>query len=734
MAEQTLRAIQFDHYYGLLRRMVPDLAGAAACDLQADPQWSREERGRAHLGAALQALKARLQDGRPTGAWDWHARLESGQGLHVKTLLSFVGEPVGFLLILLEHAQDHTAHQGEYWEVLDALVACIGTEYKLVTELDAMADELAERYEELNLVYDTDDQAVDIASGRESLKNLVRNCVEFLDVSMAALLLPEARLSFYETNTRSPLPEAHRLLPCLGGELFSWSKTHRRAVVINEAADPLRSQLCPRLPFKLVSCPVVYADDEPAGILVIVNHNLKADFTNSDRSILEVMAKKVSKIIEASYDRTTRLMNDRCFTHRLGEALDSARLQGLRHCMLHIDLDRLQVVNDVGGREAGDRLIKQVAALIREQVRDRDGVARLGGGTFGVLLEDCPVEQGRRVAEGIRRAVGGIELSLGGERYGVSTSIGMTPIDAETASPTDVLNTAEAACDTAKEKGRDAIHVFQVHDTVVMERQQEMYWIGRIQRAIREDRFELYAQVIQPLGQPEEIAHFEILLRMQGGDGEILPPGVFMPAAERYHLMPAIDRWVIRHTLARLSHLRPALETMQIKVAVNLSGQSLSDEGFMDFLFAELDRSALPPSWLCFEITESAAIASLDRVRAFISTLRGQGYRFSLDDFGTGLSSYAYLKELEVDYLKIDGCFVKAIVDDPVSEAMVGAITQVGHVMGIEIIAEFVENEAIRNRLIALGVDYGQGYGLGRPAPLDQQLQALLGPPVQAEA
>jgi diguanylate cyclase (GGDEF)-like protein len=731
MPEQTLRAIQFDHYYGLLRRIVPDLAGAAACDLEANPQWSRQEWDRGHLAAALEVLKARVHDWRPTEAWDWRTTLPTGQGLYAKTLLNVVGEPVGLLVILLEHAHDPAPQQSDISDALDTLVACIGTEYKLVTELDAMADELAERYEELNLVYDTDDQAIDIASGRESLQHLVQNCVEFLDVSMAALLLPETRLSFYEINPRRPLPDAHRLLPCLGGELLSWTDIHRSAAVINDISDPLRSKVCPAVPYKLASCPVIYGEDELAGILVIINHNLKKDFTNSDRSILEVMAKKVTKIIEASYDRLTRLMNDRSFTHRLREALESARLQGLRHCVLHIDLDRLQVVNDINGREAGDRLIKQAAVLVREQVRDKDVVARLGGGAFGVLLEDCPLAQGQRVAEHIRRAVGGIELSLGEQCYAVSVSIGMTPIDAEVTSPADILNTAEVACDTAKEKGRDSIHVFQVRDTAIMERQQEMHWIGRIQRAIREDRFELYAQVIQPFKYSEEVAHFEILLRMLGDDGEVLAPGMFMPAAEHYHLMPAIDRWVIRQSLARL---RPALEGMKGQVAINLSGQSLSDDGFLEFLLAELDSSEIPASWLCFEVTESTAIANLDKVSAFISTMREQGYRFSLDDFGTGLSSYAYLKDLQVDYLKIDGCFVKAIVEDPVSEAMVAAITQVGHVMGIEIIAEFVENEAIRDCLVGLGVDYGQGYGLGRPAPLDEQLQALLSPQSRAEA
>ncbi|MFW2374797.1 MAG: EAL domain-containing protein, partial [Gammaproteobacteria bacterium] len=308
----------------------------------------------------------------------------------------------------------------------------------------------------------------------------------------------------------------------------------------------------------------------------------------------------------------------------------------------------------------------------------------------------------------------------------ISATIGVALIDANTQSSASILSESELARDTAKDLGKNRVHVFQSEDGELLRRKDQMQWVTRIKSALREDRFVIYGQPIVPLQDSSVPHHIEILLRLQDEDGSILTPWTFLPAAERYHLMPEIDRWVVNQTLTMLSEQNNRHAGMQIKVAINLSGQSLGNEEFLDFLLHRLDQVDFSLENICFEVTESAAISNLAEAQHFMSVLKEKGCRFSLDDFGTGLSSFAYLKNLPVDYLKIDGSFVKEIVNDPISDAMVSAINQVGQVMGLKTIAEFVENDAIKDHLKKLGVNYAQGYGVGKPRPILEQLEDML--------
>lgn len=419
---------------------------------------------------------------------------------------------------------------------------------------------------------------------------------------------------------------------------------------------------------------------------------------------------------QASHDALTGLANRREFERRLTAALDNARTQDKQHVLLYLDLDQFKVVNDTCGHIAGDEMLRQLTALLANLVRDSDTLARLGGDEFGVLLGGCPVDQGIRIAEAMRQTIAGFKFAWEDKLFEVGASIGLVPINRLSDSMAVVLSEADAACYAAKEDGRNRVRVSH-GDADSIRRHSEMQWVSRISKALEENRLVLFAQDIRPLAAMDRRRHCEILVRMRDENGLLVPPTAFIPAAERYNLMSSIDRWVVRHTFDWLA-ARGWREQDAVLCSINLSGQSLCDGSFLDFVVERFDACGIPPGRICFEVTETAAIANLKRARFFIARLRDKGCLFALDDFGSGMSSYGYLKNLAVDFLKIDGVFVKDMVDDPVDFAMVESINRIGHVIGIKTIAEFVENESILDKLRELGVDYAQGYGLHQPEPL----------------
>jgi diguanylate cyclase (GGDEF)-like protein/PAS domain S-box-containing protein len=425
---------------------------------------------------------------------------------------------------------------------------------------------------------------------------------------------------------------------------------------------------------------------------------------------------------QAAHDQLTSLINRREFDLRLTRLLDSTKSGGDHHALLYMDLDQFKVVNDTAGHAAGDEMLRQLADKLRLQIHGNDTLARLGGDEFGVLLEHRSLDDALKIANALRKIVQDFRFTCEGRTFEVGVSIGLAPITAHSGSPANLMSCADAACYAAKDNGRNRVSVYNPEDIDLMQRQSEMRWVTDISKAFEEQRFRLYSQPIRPLGE-EQIGghHCEILLRMIDVNGEVISPGTFMPAAERYGLMPVIDRWVIRTLFAAVSEsLSRSAESNPPRIcSINLSGASLNDEYFPGFLRDQISRYRIPPTALCFEITETVAISNLESVRRFMLELKQAGCRFSLDDFGSGMSSFAYLKDLPVDYLKIDGMFVKNMVQNPIDLAMVEAINRIGHVMGIQTIAEFVEDEAILEKLRSLGVNYAQGYWVGMPAPLE---------------
>jgi diguanylate cyclase (GGDEF)-like protein/PAS domain S-box-containing protein len=416
----------------------------------------------------------------------------------------------------------------------------------------------------------------------------------------------------------------------------------------------------------------------------------------------------------ASHDLLTGLVNRREFENRLERALKSAKARETSYALCYLDIDQFKIVNDTCGHSAGDALLGQMGALLKSKVRWRDTLSRLGGDEFGILLEACTLDEAMRMAESLREAVRSFRFSWEERVFRLGASIGVVPITADNEDVASVLSAADSACAAAKEQGRNRVHSFAENDIELMRRRREMQWAARINAALEEDRFELFRMPIQPLQKVEHGAHYELLLRLRDENNRIVAPDNFIAAAERYGIMPSIDRWVLENALRWLVSEADERERLAM-CSINLSGQSLGDDKFLPYVIDQFHRSGLDASKICFEITETAAVASFSQANRFIQALKELGCKFALDDFGTGLSSFGYLKHFPVDYLKIDGSFVREILHDPIDREMVRSINEIGHLTGKQTIAEFAENAEVIQMLKNIGVDYAQGYGVAQP-------------------
>ncbi|MDB6042967.1 MAG: hypothetical protein JWM63_1518 [Gammaproteobacteria bacterium] len=417
---------------------------------------------------------------------------------------------------------------------------------------------------------------------------------------------------------------------------------------------------------------------------------------------------------QASHDALTGLINRREFDNRLHAAVLSAQRGEGAYALLYIDLDQFKVVNDTCGHQAGDRLLRDVTGLLQTRVRASDTIARLGGDEFGVLLEGCTPEQASRIADGVRQAIKDYRFMWGASTLSVGASVGVVQIRAETESVAAVMSAADIACYAAKDEGRNRIHVYEADG--VSNRHREMHWVARVTRAAEENRLELFFQPIVRIGSEGSPDFHELTVRLRDDDGRLVPPSEFIPAAERYNVMSIIDRWVVVRAVELLKHRRDTQRSLPM-LAVNLSGTSLNEQSFAEFVLQTVGEPEIA-SALCFEITETAAVTSLSNAAFFMRELKARGCRFSLDDFGTGLSSFMYLKTLPVDYLKIDGQFISQIATDAVDRSMVEAISKVGRALGIATVAECVESEAVLEELKRIGVDFAQGYYIANPLPI----------------
>ena len=439
-----------------------------------------------------------------------------------------------------------------------------------------------------------------------------------------------------------------------------------------------------------------------------------------ERELREAKSRKARRKAEeairhmAFHDMLTGLVNRHEFEHRLYELLEHAKKTNSVHGLLYLDLDQFKIINDTCGHVAGDELLRQLSRVLQHNIRGKDILARLGGDEFCALLENCPLERAQVIAESLRKAIKEFRFVWEERVFTVGVSIGVVPITASAADASELLSRADLACYAAKDKGRNCVQVYSEENQDFEDRRGEMNWVSRIEHAIENNRFVLYQQLIAPINGVHD-QHYELLLRMLDDNNQVIPPGAFIPAAERYDRMLQIDHWVIKAACEHMAKLNGSNNSIY---TINLSGSSLGDGLLMDYVEEMLKYYKISSQKVCFEITETAAISNFRHATDFIDRMKSFGCQFALDDFGSGLSSFSYLKSLHVDYLKIDGGFVKNIAEDPMDRAIVESINQIGHAAGLETIAEFVESHVICDVIQRMGVDYAQGYSIGRPEPI----------------
>lgn len=554
----------------------------------------------------------------------------------------------------------------------------------------------------------------------DEFAHLVQNCVAHLNCTFGALIIPENNISMARTANGMPSAADSEALEKTQRHLLAWSQVQRRTVTLNRA--PPNSPLG-ALPYKILACPILQGPQAVVGILALFKPASAPDFELRHIRIVELLGRRVAYVLQNAYDPATGLLTRPAFEKRALATL--AGKANAQHCVVYGDLDRLHVVNENHGMHVGDDIIARVGAVIRNNLGSRMSAARISGDRFALLFPECTLEMANRFAQSLCDNIAAIEYAIDDRVVEVSASLGVAAVPNSKLPLSHAMALAEVACKAAKDRGRKRVECYQEADRSIVRRYEDVSLMGTIQEALANDQFRLEAQPIVPLAKNGG-QRFELLLRMIDGNGETISPDKFFVAAERYQLATAIDRWVVQFALEVISSAAPALKAMGIKFAINLSGQSLSDEEFPDYLEHKLAEYELPPGLLSFEVTETAAVANIVRAEMLVRRLKDLGHDVALDDFGRGLSSLTYLKSLPVTDLKIDGGLVRDVVGNPRSQAMVSAIVQLAQAMKLRTTAECVESEAIQTAMTQLGVDYGQGFAIGRPQPLEHVLQELL--------
>jgi diguanylate cyclase (GGDEF)-like protein len=575
------------------------------------------------------------------------------------------------------------------------------------------------RERDLDLLLEISSHHTSAASDADEFELILKTGLERIGCALAALWVPDKKISL--SLTRSGNPMSPQSLQRAQGHLMAWMQLQQRNIVVNHISKSASEVTAP---YKILACPIRHPSERVMGVLALFNPPSAPSFDLHQTRIAEVLAKRATSIIQAQYDSSTGLMTRQAF-ERQAKALLAAPATGEAHIILYLDIDRLHVINETFGMHVGDDVIVSVAECTARELPAGALSARISGDRLAVLIPNSSMDAAAAVAEKIRAAAEAIVPRAGQGSFEVSVCLGVAAIGRSDNPLAHALATAEIACKAAKDRGRNRVEMFQDSDHSIIRRHTDILVVGRLREALSNDRFRLDAQPILPLRGNYGHPRFELLLRMLGDRGEIIPPSKFLSAAERYQLMPTVDRWVVRRSCELLGAHSSSVGEDIARFAINLSGHSLQDEGFLEFVIDQIKQSGLPPGALCFELTETATVGNLAKAQNFMRSLQDLGCQFALDDFGTGVSSLAYLKDLSVNYLKIDGTFVRDAITNSRSESMIKAIAQLAKVMCMETIAEYVETDMLRARMTDLGVDYGQGFAMGKAQPLEELLSEL---------
>ena len=595
-------------------------------------------------------------------------------------------------------------------------ILCSGKE---VRDLESKVGSIAK---ELEFIYSVDEK-IHGASGRHSsLAQIVGRSGRHLGINYSALLMPSKRIRISATHSSWKSVQRKLVDRYLIEKVMPKLDGRRRPVILKISADytPGGGQTG----YQALLCPLLDKQGNVEGIFALLGKVSRKNFTKNDRRFMSHIGRKIEYVIEQSFDAMTGLMNRSGFEVQLRESYRALMSDDDAHQIIYFDLDNLQLVNDTFSRKAGDEVIMSFSRLLEKGLPKSAVLSRLTGDDFCMLLTHASTEAALDYADSIRKDVSTLRYLEGDKSLQVTMSIGIASIDRRRGQG-NALTTARMACEAAKEQGRDRIEIYDEENQSVVRRYDDMQMVARIQQALDGNEFELLAQPIAGVSDGASNPRHEILLRMDDGDGGRVQTAALFSAAERYRMMPQIDRWVVSTTIAKLDEVHEKVEGHGATFAINLSGQSLGDGDFLQFIEQEIDRSKLPDSCLCFEITESSAVSNMENAQAFIDRLRERGCQVALDDFGAGLSSFAYLKNFNVDTLKIDGGFIRDITENRISESMVAAITQVAKVMELKTVAEYVETEDAWELIKKLGVDFAQGHFISKAVTLKSVLSNL---------
>ncbi len=709
----------FDPYGRLLRMLMPSLLGVVVHDGYCNLVWASDEWDFADEPSIVKdAITNALSD---SNEFAGTMRLLGAD--HVVYSFAVRGEHIELLgvvsLIARLSGSRIEARPLQYVrQLVQPALECLRRELALRTKLGLREHDLDVRERDLSLMLEMSSRQSVSASDADEFDLILKTSLEHMGCALAALWVPDKNISL--SMTRSGQPISPELLKRAQQHLTAWMQLQQRTIVVNHISKVASEAAAP---YKILACPIRHPSERVMGVLALFNPPSAPDFDSHQTRIAELLAKKATVIFQAQYDSSTGLMTRQAFERQVASLL--AATDPDAHAILYLDIDRLHVINETFGMHVGDDVIVAVAEALGKVLPAGALSARISGDRLAALVPNAGMEAAAVVAEQIRAAAAAVVPRAGQGSFEVSASVGVAPIGRGENALAHAMATAEIACKAAKDRGRNRVEVFQDSDQSIIRRHTDILVIGKLRDALDNDSFRLDAQPILPLRANHGRPRFELLIRMLGDRGEIIPPGKFLSAAERYQLMPTVDRWVVRRACELLGAHGDSVGEGFPRFAINLSGQSLQDASFLDFVIEQIETTKVPANVLCFELTETATIGNLAKAQDFMRSLQDLGCQFALDDFGTGVSSLAYLKDLSVNYLKIDGSFVRDALANSRSESMIKAIAQLAKVMCMETIAEYVETDNLRARMADLGVDYGQGFAMGKAQPLEELLDEL---------
>lgn len=713
----------FSNVGAVLQLLVPIAQGFCYYDVQRTCVWASAGTVDFEIDNYIAELPANVFADGEREVSTLRRTLASGRTLLVLTVPGESRTTIGLLVTeFSKNAGKSSAFDAEALKSrLLSIIQLISANLQLSQNVDVAQARADEAEQELKLVYQVDEKIHGTSRSHASLAQLIGNSGRFLGIAYSVLLMPAKRIRISATHSSWKNVNRKVLDKYLIETIFTKLDGQRTPVIFEIPSVPGSDNIADQ-GYQIMVCPLVDRTGNVEGILAQLGRVSREAFRASHLRFMSHIVRKVEYVIEQSFDSMTGLMNRSGFEAQLSESMKALNTDSDAHQVIYLDLDNLQLVNDTFGHQAGDEVITRFSQIIEEHLPRNAVATRLTGDDFAILLTHSSVEEALDLTSLVRDDSDKLRYLQGDKSLQVTVSIGIAAFDSRTTNELDVLTTARIACDAAKDHGRDRVEVYDQGDLSIVRRFDDMNLVAEIQKMLDADGFELLAQPIVALKKRLKSERYEILLRMKDSQGNKISSNSFFSAAERYQMMPAIDRWVVSETLERIGRHAHHLKESGTVFAINLSGQSLGDNEIQRFIEGELDSSGVPATSICFEITESAAVSNRAKAQAFIDELHKRGCKFSLDDFGAGLSSFAYLKNFKVDTLKIDGSFIRDITENRISESMVAAITQVAKVMELDTVAEYVESKETKALVAKMGVDYAQGHAVGLPQPLQEVL------------